>query len=91
MRHGIEKKVPEEATAHPITSARSGTGADGPAEAINLEPARSFPVWAHGEPIATSGVVSTNEQRRRPGAASAEALSCAGRNAHETHCFGHQG
>src|SRR5882762_9429288 len=32
-RHGIEKKVPREATAHPaaITSMTKGTGGDGPA------------------------------------------------------------
>jgi hypothetical protein len=34
-----------------------------------------------------------NEQRRRPGAASAEAkaLRCTGRGAHEAHYIGHQG
>jgi hypothetical protein len=32
-RHGIEKNVPKEATAHPaaITSMTNGTGGDGPA------------------------------------------------------------
>jgi hypothetical protein len=41
MRQGIEKKVPKEATAHPaaITSARSGTGVDGPAAGNGAPPA----------------------------------------------------